>query len=257
MITRDGYAKILDFGLAKLVEQPNRKTTGDSSEVATALMSPASIPGLVMGTVGYMSPEQAQGKTAEIDHRSDIFSFGCILFEATTGSKAFEGRDLLDSLHKIVHAPTPRIRDVNPLLSSDLERIVQRCLAKDPDKRYQSIKEVAIELEELRHEVTESESRTVITQQVNSTSEILRPTTSAEYLVSEIKRHKRGMAVAAAVAFLLLAGTGFALYRFLWKNQPTLRMSPSKSRLLQVLLALSAMLLSHLTGIGSLCSLRT
>ena len=69
-----------------------------------------SIPGTVMGTVGYMSPEQAQGKTNEIDQRSDIFSFGCILFEAATGKKAFEGKDALDSLHKIVHAPTPQIK---------------------------------------------------------------------------------------------------------------------------------------------------
>src|SRR4029453_17259870 len=73
MITRDGYAKILDFGLAKLTEQPNRSDVTASSEAATALMTPPSISGVVMGTAGYMSPEQAQGKTAEIDHRSDIF----------------------------------------------------------------------------------------------------------------------------------------------------------------------------------------
>jgi Tol biopolymer transport system component len=221
MITRDGYAKILDFGLAKLVEQPKRTTTGDSSEVATALMSPPSIPGLVMGTVGYMSPEQAQGKTAEIDHRSDVFSFGCILYEAVTGKKAFDGVDILDSLHKIVHAPTPQIRDANPHVSRDLERIVQRCLAKDPDKRYQSIKEVAIELEELKPEVTEAAFRTVSTQPVDSTNEVGRPTTSAEYLVGEIKRHKRGIAIAGVIAFLLLTVTGFALYSFLSKRSAT------------------------------------
>ena len=66
-----------------------------------------------MGTAGYMSPEQAQGKVKEIDQRSDIFSFGCILFEAVTGHKPFEGQDLLDSLHKIVHAPTPQIKETN------------------------------------------------------------------------------------------------------------------------------------------------
>src|SRR5205807_9125107 len=155
MITREGYAKILDFGLAKLVEPQGTVKSSDSgsSEIATAVMRQHSIPGMVMGTVGYMSPEQAQGKTKEIDHRSDIFSFGCILFEAATSQKAFEGKDVLDSLHRIVHAPTPQIKELNPLAPDDLQRIVRRCLSKEPDKRYQSIKEVAIELEELHQEL--------------------------------------------------------------------------------------------------------
>src|SRR5258708_22855025 len=115
MITRGNYAKILDFGLAKLVEPQGQKLEREegSSEVATAMMAHHSIPGTILGTVGYMSPEQAQGRTGEIDHRSDIFSFGCLLFEAATGRKAFEGKDTLDSLHNIVHAPTPAIQELN------------------------------------------------------------------------------------------------------------------------------------------------
>src|SRR5205807_1897640 len=103
MITSDGHAKILDFGLAKLIEQRgplDRDTV--SSELATARLPPQSRPGTLMGTVGYMSPEQAQGKTKEIDQRSDIFSFGCILFEAVTRRMAFEGKDAIDSLNKII-----------------------------------------------------------------------------------------------------------------------------------------------------------
>src|SRR5437016_8383120 len=161
MITRDDYAKILDFGLAKLVEAPEPKPDREggvgsdqgSSEIATAIMPLHTTPGMVMGTAGYMSPEQAQGKTKEIDHRSDIFSFGCVLFEAATGQKPFAGESIIKSLHKIVYEPAPAIADLNPSAPPDLQRIVRRCLAKEPDKRYQSIKEVAIELEELQQEL--------------------------------------------------------------------------------------------------------
>src|SRR5205823_13098566 len=98
MITRDGHAKILDFGLAKLIERPQSATSGETpSDVATAILQQHSTPGVVLGTVGYMSPEQAQGKTKEIDHRSDIFSFGCILFEVVTAHKAFSGKDTIDT----------------------------------------------------------------------------------------------------------------------------------------------------------------
>ncbi len=175
MITRDDYAKVLDFGLAKLIEgrgeaetrgHGDRETRKEGDEGNTLIAAsprpplPASpsfpvatLPGLIMGTVGYMSPEQASGLINEIDHRSDIFSFGCILFEAATGQRAFEGKDALDSLHKIVYAPTPQVKDANPLAPADLQRIVRRCLAKEREKRYQSIKELAIELDDLEQEL--------------------------------------------------------------------------------------------------------
>jgi serine/threonine protein kinase len=113
MITQEGHAKILDFGLAKLVE-PGAQGSDGLSEVATAVMDQHSIPGTIMGTVGYMSPEQAQGKTREIDQRSDIFSFGCILFEAATGKKPFEGDTVLKSLHMVAYEPAPSLVDLNP-----------------------------------------------------------------------------------------------------------------------------------------------
>ena len=238
MITRDEHAKILDFGLAKLVEQRPASSPEGSSEVATAVLPQHSTPGTVMGTVGYMSPEQAQGKTKEIDHRSDIFSFGCILFEAATRRKAFEGKDTLDSLHNIVHAPTPVIKDLNPLAPDDLQRIVRRCLAKDPDKRYQSIKEVAIELEELHQELkgelldsvpqsasgaqstTSGQTRmheTMTTgQQSAASSEIerSRPTSSAHIILNELGRHKRGLAIALISSLLVIGGLVFVWRRF-------------------------------------------
>src|SRR5215208_390445 len=152
MITRDDYAKILDFGLAKLVETQRALGLGGAlpSEVGTRIMAQQSLAGMVMGTAGYMSPEQAQGRVKEIDQRSDIFSFGCILFEAATGHKPFEGQDILDTLHKIVHAPTPLIKERNANAPDELQRIVRRCLAKDREERYQTIKDVALELKEVR-----------------------------------------------------------------------------------------------------------
>src|ERR1700682_2573550 len=164
MITRDGHAKILDFGLAKLVEpQLTNAGAGDNlGDASTAIMQQHSAPGLIMGTVGYMSPEQAQGKTNEIDQRSDIFSFGCILFEAATGKKPFEGDSAIKSLHMVIYEPAPPITQLNPSAPAALQRNVRRVRAKEPDERYQSIKEVAIELKALRRELADNIGDTTV-----------------------------------------------------------------------------------------------
>jgi len=225
MITREGHAKILDFGLAKLIEH-RPMPGGDLSEIATAVIPQHSSPGTVMGTVGYMSPEQAQGKTKEIDQRSDIFSFGCILFEAATGKKPFEGDSVIKSLHMVVYEAALTISDLNPSAPPDLQRIVRRCLEKDPEERYQSIKEVAIELKQLRRELagaafdttvppppktdatgapaTENSSQQSLgaSTSIPSTSLSTRAS-SAEYLISGIKRHKM---IAAIVVLMIVVG---------------------------------------------------
>src|SRR5262249_13223406 len=125
MISQDGYTKILDFGLAKLIE--NRSSAIPDEDAATAVMrgQPLSAAGAVLGTVGYMSPEQAQGKA--VDQRSDIFSFGCILYEAATGRRPFEGDSALDTLHKIIYATAIPVADINPAAPLDLQRIIRRC----------------------------------------------------------------------------------------------------------------------------------
>jgi serine/threonine protein kinase/dipeptidyl aminopeptidase/acylaminoacyl peptidase len=156
MITEDGYSKILDFGLAKLVEADDPPGDG-LDEAATAMMGQTR-PGMVMGTVGYMSPEQAQGKP--VDQRSDIFSFGCMLYEAATGRKPFAGDSIIDSLHKIVYTQAPPVREANPAAPPELQRIVRKCLVKDPGERYQSVRDVAIDLRDLIREYDSQESIT-------------------------------------------------------------------------------------------------
>ncbi|HMG75564.1 MAG TPA: protein kinase [Pyrinomonadaceae bacterium] len=238
MITRDGHAKVLDFGLAKLVE-PQRISGTGSSDIATAILQQHSKPGMILGTVGYMSPEQAQGQV--VDQRSDIFSFGCILFEAVTGQRAFEGKDAIDSLNKIIREPVAPISDLNPLAPADLQRVVRRCLAKDPDERYQTIKDVAIELKEVRRELKDSAgvdttvppppsekfgvpstggdtSSAQASPPKGGTPNSLEggaPTTrasSAEYLVSGIKQHKLGVIVAGVMLVIGVIGLAYYLH---------------------------------------------
>jgi len=226
MITNDGHAKVLDFGLAKLIE-PKSTETNPTEDIATAIMA-HSTPGMIMGTVGYMSPEQAQGKTAEIDHRSDIFSFGCILFEASTGKKPFAEESIVKSLYSLIYEPAPQIRELNPSAPMELQRIIRRCLAKDKDERYQTIKDVAIELKELRRELESSvDSDTVAPPLLSSagglstssglpleststrSSSVAPTVSSAEFVTQGLKRHK--LAAIVGLVFLV-AVSGFLLY---------------------------------------------
>ncbi|HVT44683.1 MAG TPA: protein kinase [Thermoanaerobaculia bacterium] len=144
MITRDGFAKVLDFGLAKLSERSDRD---DGAAEAQTAVREKTREGVIVGTVGYMSPEQVGAKN--IDARSDIFSFGCILYEAITRKRPFQADSDIDTLHLILHNDPQPVTELAPDVPAELRRIVRRCLAKDPDKRIQSMKDLAIELRDL------------------------------------------------------------------------------------------------------------
>src|SRR5882762_304526 len=207
MVTRDGHVKILDFGIAKLIEA--QTLSGTSSEIDTAITLQRSQPGILLGTVGYMSPEQARGRTTDIDRRSDIFSFGCILFEAVTGHKAFAGEDAIDTLNKIIRGSPPPITDLRPDASNRLQRIVLRCLAKNPKDRYQTTRDVAIELRELRRELAnpagiEITGAPASIESAGSSSTPARAS-SAEYLISQIKLNKPGAILTTALLLLTIA----------------------------------------------------
>ena len=160
MINNDGYAKILDFGLAKLIE---RKSVDESAASSVTAVRNNTRAGAVVGTVGYMSPEQVQGKI--VDARSDIFSFGCLLYEAATRQKPFVADSDVETMHQILNVQPPSVGEVNPKVPGELRKIIRRCLAKDPEKRYQSMKDLALELYDLVEEFdqlsTSSPSQTI------------------------------------------------------------------------------------------------
>ena len=141
-ITNDDRVKILDFGLAKLREP---KTTSQGSEDAT--MKALTNPGVVMGTAGYMSPEQVRGQAA--DYRSDIFSLGLILHEMISGRRAFQRETMAETMSAILKEEPEELIQSNPNVSPALERIVRRCLEKKPDRRFQSTSDLGFALESL------------------------------------------------------------------------------------------------------------
>ena len=238
MLTSDGHAKILDFGLAKLIEPQTTSYSTRSGEEPT-ILQPQSTPGLILGTMGYMSPEQAQGKTKEIDHRSDIFSFGCILFEAITGQRPFTGKDHIEVLNKLIREPAPPLTAFNPNAPADLQRIVRRCLAKDPDERYHNIKDVAIELKEVRREIQDrgtentlppfssagSEARTMWKAETTrvqsqpptteSPASAVTGASSGELIVNELKQHKTAIIIGAVLVVIAGAAAVFGIRSYL------------------------------------------
>jgi hypothetical protein len=143
-ITRDGRVKILDFGLAKLKEE---QAQAGSAATMLATQAGGTVAGVVLGTVGYMSPEQVRAQP--IDHRSDIFSFGAVLYEMLSGARAFKGATAADTITAILSSEPPDLAGDHASVTPGLDRIVRHCLEKTPEMRFQSARDIAFNLEAL------------------------------------------------------------------------------------------------------------
>jgi serine/threonine protein kinase len=149
-LTSDGRLKILDFGLAKLAAAGN----GDVSQTSIPTRRVDTDPGKVMGTVGYMSPEQVKGRP--VDHRSDIFSLGAILYEMLSGKRAFQGESAAETMSAILREDPPDLSETNHNISPALERLVNHCLEKNPEARFHSARDLAFAIETLSTPITTS-----------------------------------------------------------------------------------------------------
>jgi serine/threonine protein kinase/Tfp pilus assembly protein PilF len=230
MLRRDHVAKVLDFGLAKLSEQAGAAL---DPELRTKVLQ-ATIPGMLMGTARYMSPEQARGEV--VDARTDIWSFGVVLYQMVAGHLPFAGKTMSDVLAAVLRADPPALTAYVPGVPVELDRIVTKALRKDPDQRYQSIKDLELDLKTLKQHLefeTELErsggAKRISLAELRAKQRVTEPastptdrevshvqtTSTAEYLVSEIRRHKRGaLLILASVVALTIAGAYFAYTRY-------------------------------------------
>src|SRR6266571_2327557 len=212
MVRSDGNVKVLDFGLAKLTEPKTSETAAPTlPQVETA-------PGVVMGTFSYMSPEQARGLA--VDARTDIWSLGVMIYEMAAGRQPFEGETASDVMSLILQKEPLPLAHSWPEVPAELERIVRKALRKDREERYQTIKDLLIDLRNLRKELELSaemeRSAPPISARAMSSGQSAAATahsaSSAEYIVTEIKQHKRAAAlilgtiiIVSAVGFYLLS----------------------------------------------------
>jgi eukaryotic-like serine/threonine-protein kinase len=234
-ITRRGQAKVLDFGIAKQLATSRSAQLGQgASDGAMQEHRPTlTISGLVLGTVSYMSPEQARGE--KLDARTDLFSFGAVLFEMATGRQAFPGETSALVFDAILNREPASVSVLNPRIPQKLEEIIYKALEKDPKLRYQNASDLRTDLMRLKRDTQSGRqvlkaagvamANAVTLGGSSSVSRQVTPaplaqTTDAALIANVLKRHPRGVLLGAAMTILVMAGFGYSLYR-LGNHRPT------------------------------------
>ncbi|MDQ3652164.1 MAG: protein kinase [Acidobacteriota bacterium] len=240
MVRKDGYIKVLDFGLAKLIEG---QSSAVDSDAPTAPLFRTE-PGTVMGTPRYMSPEQT--REVAVDARTDIWSLGVVLYEMVAGRAPFEGPTVGDYIASILHNEPPPLVRYREEVPPKLQRIISQALRKEREQRYHTIKQMLVDLQSLKQdlEFAANKERSAQPNPVDSatltgTSTHIRldtgganaalptgaveaahtGTSSAEYIVSEIKRHKLSALLVSTIFVMVVAGIAFGFYRFINQNE--------------------------------------